>query len=238
MLTESRVAAAVMEAVPLEPAATNVDVDSVSPSLELREEAREEALRLAELRTWRGLATHQGVPSGIAAAVLRVKGTSLPAGIICVYSLSLSGDDGNVHHAELVALHEPWHIPAALRTCAEVRDVIDAFKAARLAFVEGMVMARAADRVKGIRDRCAVAAEAMARREAIIAPASSSVAQYLVQGSLFDQRMLRANAARMRVSSALLEEAERRRETLLSASRLTASLRLSAILLVTSRRRA
>ena len=78
----------------------------------------------------------------------------------------------------------------------------------------------------------------MARREAIIAPASSSVAQYLVQGSLFDQRMLRANAARMRASSALLEEAERRRETLLSASRLTASLSLCAILLVTSRRRA
>ena len=139
---------------------------------------------------------------------------------------------------ELVALHEPWHIPAALRTCAEVRDVIDAFKTARLAFVEGMVMARAADHVKGIRDRCAVAVEAMARREAIMARASSSVAQYLVQGSLFDQRMLRANAARMRVSSALLEEAERRRETLLSASRLTASLSLSAILLVASRRRA
>ena len=237
VLTESRVAAAVMEAVPLEPTAADVDVDSVSPPLELREEARQEALRLAELRTWRGLASHPGVPGGIAAAVLRVKGTSLPAGIICVYSLSLCGDDGNVHHAELVAVHEPWHIPAALRTCTQVRDVIDAFTTARLGFVEGMVMARAADRVKGIRNRCAAAAEAMARREAIISPASSSVAQYLVQGSLFDQRILRANAARMRASSALLEEAERRRETLRSASRLTASLSLSAILLVTSRRR-
>jgi len=64
------------------------------------------------------------------------------------------------------------------------------------------------------------------------------LAQHLVQGGLFDQRMLRATAARMRASSALLEEAERRRETFLSASRLTATLSLSAILLVASRRRA
>jgi superfamily II DNA or RNA helicase len=238
VLTESRVAAAVMEAAPLEPAATNVDVDSVSPPLELQQEAREEALRLAELRMWRGRASHRDVPVGIAAAVLRLKGTSLPAGIICVYTLSLTGDDGNVHHAELVALHEPWHIPSTLRTCAEVRDVIHAFKAARVASVESMLRARAADRVKRIRDRCAVAAKAMARREAIIAPSPSSVAQHLVQGSLFDQRMLRAQGARMRVSSALLEEAERRLETLLASSRLTAALSLSAILLVTSPRRA
>ncbi len=238
VLTESRVAAAVMDAVPLEPAAPNVDVDSVFPPPGLREEAREEARRLAELRMWRGRASHQNVPAGIAAAVLRVKGASLAAGIICVHTLSLTGDDGNVHHAELVVVHVPWHIPAPLRTCAEVRDVIHAFKAARLASVERMLMARAADRVEGIRDRCAVAASVMARREAIIARSTSSVAQHLVQGSLFDQRMLRANAARLRVSSALLEEADRRLETLLAASHLTAALSLSAILLVTSRRRA
>jgi len=238
VLTESRVAAAVMEAIPLEPAVTNVDVDSVSPPVELQEEARAEALRLAELRRWRGRASRHGVPPGMAAAVLRAKGTSLPDGIICVYTLSLTGDDGNVPHAELVALHEPWHIPAALRTREEVRDVINAFRATRLASVERMLMAHAADRVRRITDRCAAASAAMARREAIIAPPASSVAQHLVQGSLFDQRMLRASAARMRVSSALLDEAQRRLETLLSASRLRPALSLSAILLVTSRRRA
>jgi superfamily II DNA or RNA helicase len=237
VLTESRVAAAVMDAVPLEPAAPNVDADSVFPPLELREEAREEALRLAELRMWRGRAS-QHVPPGIAAAVLRVKGASLPAGIISVHTLTLTGDDGNVHHAELVAIHIPWHVPAALRTCAAVRDLIQAFKATRLASVERMLMARTADRVDGIRERCAAAATAMAGREAIIARSSSSVAQHLVQASLFDQRMLRANAARRRVSSALLEEADRRLETVLAASRLTAALSLSAILLVTNRRRA
>ena len=99
-------------------------------------------------------------------------------------------------------------------------------------------MARAADRVERIRERCAAAATAMAKREAIITRSASSVAQHLVQGSLFDQRVLRANAARLRVSSALLEEADRRLETVLAASRLTAALRLSAILLVTNRRRA
>jgi superfamily II DNA or RNA helicase len=238
VLTESRVAAAVMDVMPLEPAATNVEVDSVSPPVELQEDARAEAPRLVELRTWRGRASRHGVPTGIAAAVLRAKGTSLPDGIICVYTLSLTGDDGNVPHAELVALHEPWHIPTALRTREEVRDVINAFRATRLATVEEMLMAHAADRVKGITDRCAAASAAMARREAIIAPPSSSVAQHLVQGSLFDQRLLRASVARMRVSSALLEDAERRLETLLSASRLTPALSLSAILLVTSRRRA
>ena len=119
-----------------------------------------------------------------------------------------------------------------------MRDVINAFRATRLASVEGMLVAGVADRVRRITERCAAASAAMARREAIIAPPPSSVAQHLVQGSLFDQRMLRASAARMRVSSALLEEAERRLETLLSASRLTPALSLSAILLVTSRRRA
>ena len=237
VLTESRVAAAVMDAVPLEPAAPNVNADSVFPPLELREEAREEALRLAELRWWRGRASHQRVPAGIAASVLRVKG-SLPAGIICVHTLTLTGDDGNVHHAELVAIHVPWLVSAALRTCAEVRNVIHAFKAARLASIERMLMARAADRVERIRERCAAAATAMAKREAIITRSASSVAQHLVQGSLFDQRVLRANTARLRVSSALLEEADRRLETVLAASRLTAALRLSAILLVTNRRRA
>jgi hypothetical protein len=238
VLTESRVAAAVMEAMPVEPAATNVDVDSVSPPVELREEARAEALRLAELRTWRGRASRHGVPIGIAATVLRAKGTTLPAGIICVYTLSLTGDDGSVGHAELIAIHEHWHIPAAPRTPAEVRDVINALKATRLAAVEGMLMARTADRVRGITDRCAAAADAMARREAIIAPQASSVAQHLVQGGLFDQRMLRDSAGRMRAASALLDEAHRRLETLLGASRLTPALSLSAILLVTSRRRA
>ena len=121
---------------------------------------------------------------------------------------------------------------------AQVRNVINALKTTRLASVEELLMARTADRVKGLTDRCAAAAAAMARREATIAPPSSSVAQHLVQGSLFDQRMLRASAARIRVSSALLEEAERRLETLLSASHLTPALSLSAILLVTSRRRA
>ena len=238
VLTESRVAAVVMEAIPLAPADANVDVESVSPPVELHEEARAEASRLAELRTWRGRASRHGVPTGLAAAVLRTKETSLPGGIVCVYTLSLTGDDGNVRHAELVALHEPWHIPATLRTPEEVRDVINAFRATRLASVEGMLVAGVADRVRRITERCAAASAAMARREAIIAPPPSSVAQHLVQGSLFDQRMLRASAARMRVSSALLEEAERRLETLLSASRLTPALCLSAILLVTSRRRA
>jgi hypothetical protein len=42
----------------------------------------------------------------------------------------------------------------------------------------------------------------------------------------------------VRASATLLDEAERRLETLLSASRLTPALNLSAILLVTSRRRA
>jgi hypothetical protein len=227
-----------MEAIPLQPAPANVDVDSVTPPVELQNEARAEALRLAELRTWRGRASHRGVPAGTAVTVVRAKGTSLPGGIICVFTLSLTGDAGNVRHAELVTLHEPWPIPAALRTRKQVRDVIRAFTAARLASVEELLMERAAERITGITDRCAAASAAMAQREAIVAPRSSSVARDLVQGSLFDQRLLRASAARMRAASALLEETERRLEILRSASRLTPALSLSAILLVTSRRRA
>ena len=238
VLAESRVAAAVMEGIPLQPVATNVDVDSVPPPSELRNEARAEALRLTELRTWRSRASRRDGPTRIVAAVLRPKRATLPGGLICVYTLALTGDDGNVRHTELVVLHEPWHVAVDLRTQKEVRDIVNAFRTTRMASAQGMLMAHAADRVAGITGRCASAAAAMAQREAIIAPPARSVAQHLVQRGLFDQRTARASDAHVRASATLLDEAERRLETLSSASRLTPALNLSAILLVTSRRRA
>jgi len=237
VLTESRVAAAVMEAIPLQPAATNVDDDSVPPPIELQEEARAEASRLTQLRAWRSRASRHGVPTKIVAAVVRPRRASLPRGIICIYTLTLTGDDGNVRHTELVAAHEPWHIAVDPRTQEEVRDVINAFRATRLASREVLLMADVADRVSGITDRCAAATAAMAQREAIIA-AAPSVARHLVQRGLFDHRTARASDAHRRASATLLDESERRIETLLSSSRLTPALSLSAILLVTSRRRA
>ena len=238
VLTESRVAAAVMEGVPLEPVATNVDVDSVPPPVELREEARAEALRLTELRTWRSRASRRDAPTKIVAAVLRPKRTSLPGGLICVCTLSLTGDDGNVPHAELVVLHQPWHIAVDPRTQGEVRDIVNAFRTTRMASAEEMLMAHAADRISGTTDRCAAATAAMAQREAVIVPPAQSVAQHLVQRGLFDQRAARASDAYMRASATMLDETERRLETLLQASRLTPALSLTAILLVSSRRRA
>ena len=238
VLTESRVAAAVMEAIPLPPPATTVEVDSVPPPSELQEEARAEALRLTELRTWRSRASRHDDRAISSAAVLRLKRATLPRGLFCVYTLALTGDDGNVRHAEVVVLHEPWRIAVDPRTHEEVRDIVNAFKATRMASAEAMLMAHLADRVAGITDRCAAAAAAMAQREAIIARPAQSVAQHLVQRGLFDQRTARGSDAHMRASATVLDETERRLETLLAASRLTPALSLSAIFLVTSSRRA
>lgn len=236
-LTESRVAAAVMDAAPLELADAEVDIVVAAPRADSDLEAVEEASRLTEHRTWRRRASRRDLRQGVAVSVLRTKHVSLPNGIICVFSLSLLGDDGNVHHRETVIVHEPWRIPDVPRTPSAVRDIVGAFRAARIASLETAILERASGRIAAITARLDAATAVTAARERSIS-ASVAPARDLVQAGLFDQRALRSSAARLRATSSLLSDAEWRLDRLASATDLTPVVSLSEILIVTGHRHA
>ena len=238
VLAESRVAAAVMEGEILGPPAAAVNLDDcIRPDSKLRADASFEASRLAELRTWRGRARHHRAGAAIAATVLRARHRTLFPGVVGIYTLSLVSRDGSVPHSELIVFHERGSVIAPPRTAAELREFVRLFNA-RSASVEQAILARVDGRIQEVSDRCARASMALAAREQAIATPRLSAARQLVQGGLFDQRALRAGAARARTAATLLEETELHVDTLMSHSHLTPALRLTAILVSADRARA
>jgi hypothetical protein len=236
-LVESRVAAAVMERETLEPPAAKVITDCIRPGPELRARAGFEASRLSELRTWRGRAHHQPPRAAIAATVLRGRRGLLFPGVVAVYTLSMASGDGSVPHSELIVFHERGSASAPPRTPAELRLVVQSF-ITRAASVEQVTLAGVDGHIQEVAHRCARASAALAEREQAIATPRLSAAKLLVQAGLFDQRSVRAGAVRARAAATLLEETEQHVDALLSHSRLTPALRLTAILVSTNRARA
>jgi hypothetical protein len=96
-----------------------------------------------------------------------------------------------------------------------------------------MLLEYAAPRVNGITGLAHVAAAAAAGRERIVVALRRSAARQLVQAGLFDPQNLQP-----RTRTLLLDDAEWHLDRTESGARLTAVLNLSAILVVTSRRRA
>jgi hypothetical protein len=233
-LAESRVAAAVMEGEVLEPPAAVANLDCTPPDSKLRADASLEASRLAELRTWRGRAPYPRARAAIAATVLRTSRRMLFPGVVGIYTLSLASRDGSVPHSELIVFHERGTVLSPPRTAAELREFVRLFNA-RSVSVEQAILARVDGHIREVSDRCARASLALAAREQAIATPRLSVAKQLVQGGLFDRRALRAGAARARTAATLLEETERRVDTLMSHSHLTPALSLIAILVSADR---
>ena len=83
----------------------------------------------------------------------------------------------------------------------------------------------------------AEAAAAMAERERAVAATSVSAARSLVQVSLFDRRATFGAVPSSLSLSTLLDDAERRDHSSGTAERLTPVVSLSAILVVSNRRR-
>ncbi len=226
-LSESRVAAAVMEGTPVEPATASLDSQTVHPPGSLRTSASLEADRLADLRSWQRSAARRPV-FAIPATVLDATTRSLPPGIVHVCTLALTAQDGaNVHH-EIVAVHRAVDV-RAVRTPAEVRAVIASIDLDRLA---PSLMAIFRDRLEQVGDSCARVAAALSDREHVIGSAAVSAARQLVQAGLFDRRTIRASRDRARSEADLLEETNERLKRLAACSRLTPSLELHSILLV------
>ena len=140
-------------------------------------------------------------------------------------------------HSELIAFHERERPIAPPKTPAELRDFVRSFNT-RAASVEQVILARVDGHIKEVARRCARAAAALAAREQAIAMPRVSVARVLVQGGLFDQRAVRAGAARARTAATLLEETAQHVDALMSHSHLTPALRLTAILVSAARARA
>jgi hypothetical protein len=237
VLVESRVAAAVMEAETLEAPAPEDAADCIRPGAELRTGACLEASRLTELRTWRSRGHHHSPRAAVAATVLRARRGTLFPGVVGIYTLSLTSKDGSVLHSELVVFHERGGVLAPPRTPEELREIVQSFNG-HAASVEQAILARVDGHLNEVARRCARAAAALAAREQAIVTPRLSAARLLVQGGLFDQRAVRAGAARTRTSATLLEETAQHVDALRSHSDLTPALRLTAILVSADRARA
>jgi superfamily II DNA or RNA helicase len=235
VLTEARVAAAVMDAIPIQLTSADVQENWVSASTDLQKEARDEAIRLDELRKWIARAGKHPVPSGIAATWLGATRGGIADGVICVYTLALTTADGNLRHAELAIVRDGWRPPAVPETPAELRRVVSAFRHARGTAIEGMLANRLADRVKDVNTCCAAATACAAEREETVVGVSRGLAEHLVQASLFGHQRGPLQPSQGQIVR--LEDAGHYREQLASASQLTPTLELRAILIVAHRRR-
>jgi hypothetical protein len=233
-LSESRVAAAIMDGVPIQPLSPDQPLQNAAVPSHLQVEAREEAERLAFARSLIGRANHSRCCAGIGATLLRNSHGRLPPGITSVYTLALTGFDGNVRHTELVVLHQDWPVPTSTRSCADVHAVVDAFRKSRTGAIEEFLATQMAARIGALRARYATAIRAAVERERDIAAATRSTAQQLVQAGLFDSRSPASPAQRVRPH--LLEAQQEKDGRFASATELTDSLSLSAIMVIASRR--
>jgi hypothetical protein len=233
-LSESRIAAAILDGASLDTDSNSALLDAltVDPPTRLRIDARKEAARVADVRTWVHNPTCDSLVNGIPAVALQAGHGFVPRGVVRVYRLTLAADDGGIVHTELVAVHERRNI-GRLKTPSDVRRLI------RASNTDGSgdrdcLLSLFRDRIQQASTACARVGAALRERETIVSAPALSSAQQLVQRGLFDRRSEGASQHRARINAAILEESTHRIRCLTSWGRTTASLKLSAILLVDS----
>ncbi len=239
-LTESRVAAAVMEGIRLgeeeeegegeEEKEEEPDVDRATQVL--HDEAVEEAARLETLRRWRTHRAHRpSRPESVAASVVRLRGGHLPPGIVCVFTLSLHGGDGALAHSEIVATRTDGAVSEVPRHAGGVRRFVEKFVQTRAATLDEAVRRHLEVRSTGAAERILDAIDQLERRERDVAATLSRAPSGPIQAGLFDRRALLAGAVRTRARSAQREETRRVIEGLAAARQLSARLDLQAVLI-------
>ena len=233
-LSESRVAAAVMEGAPIESAPIRVDADVIHPPAGLRDAANLEAARLGELRRGSGLSRNgRSRSSRISATVVRTKRRLLPAGLIRVFRLELAANDGSSVHSELVVLHQPMHGRITREQLIDfmtttARDTVVAEQFLRLLLRDHIV-----DVIQSLTRTAA----ALAARERVVSLPAASAARRIVQASLFDRRALRGDQERQLTTAAMLEDSNRRIEAHNASCSVAPSLTLTALMVVEDRGR-
>jgi hypothetical protein len=219
-LTESRIAAAVLSG---EPMALDEDDNALmrddGARMDLRHEAGAEAQRLLQRRLWR---TRSGHPGGAfidrqrpLTILGRVRTGALCVRSIVVFTVALRDSCGHAVHRELV--------PVALQG-----DVGEDDARRHLVRILG-------ERLEHIAGAYRSVASALRRRERAIATVLPTAARHVVQAGLFDRRALRAADARARTAAALLADARERIDALTAAEELTASVDITARMLIAPR---
>ena len=156
-LTESRVAAAVMDGEPILRAnREQTDAPEMSPAvvppLSLHEQAECEARRLRTQREWITASGGHHDGASLRVSALRIGRSNLRPGLICVYTLTLSTERGDAVHTELAAVHEPCDGPIGARTPAASRRVIREFVEAREPAVRAALLVSKASHLDDRRD--------------------------------------------------------------------------------------
>jgi hypothetical protein len=230
-LSESRIAAAIIEHTPLETAPVAFDDDIIETSSAVRTTARLEVERLSHLRRW-NCAVVPTASSGLPVAVLAATGKDLPAGCLYVCTLQLTAANGDPVHSEVVGLHERCLVPRLITTndvrafAADCRRRFEAAQDSRLTLFR--------DRIGLVSRSCLRTSEALLAREQIIAEPATSTARQLVQGGLFDRRAVQTQDRQRGREAAFLQEVRQRAQVTEAHRHLTPSLLLHAVLLVRS----
>jgi hypothetical protein len=231
-LSESRVAAAILDGTTLEQRNVSFDEDVTHADSSLGPAAELEAGRIADLRRWMEQQPTRIAVDGYPVAVLSHVKTDMPTGVIRACMLTLSAADGAIVHTEVVALHQAMNVRWTSKPDG-IRRLIAKFSLRQETLHEFRHLFE--DRIEQVRVSCARVAAALAGRENTVAATSVSSARQLVQRGLFEKRAEMDGEERARVASAARDESTQRLTSLAGWHRLTPSLRLLAILLVNGR---
>ena len=237
VLTESRVAAAVMNGTPLEPSETSVRTDTppdhiISPSPSLGEEAHAEARRIAQQRVWRSPSRKRRRGSGILTTVARLRADRIAPGLVCIHSVSLSSETGATQYRQLVCTHVTAPADPAHRSSSGVRSMVRAFIRDREPAVASAALAMHAELLGAATSQHAAAAARLTRRDSNINAAVPSAARELVQVGLFDSRALQAPGARRHARGTLLTSPQEPTAATARNSTLATRVELVAVLIV------
>ncbi len=237
VLAESQVTAAVMEGMPaLADPPSSTPPAFCEPPAALCDDAAAEAMRLTRLRHFHTarVGTAGGATDGasvIATCMRRLRG--IAPGIFAIYRIALTDSAGAIAHRELALAHCSLSSRVFCTTPAALRRLVSRFRESDEPAIPKLVRQHFAADLERISVRWQEAAASMTRREREIVECGSSAATQLVQAGLFDQRAVRASAARSHAAALQLEEAARRVDALVSSARLQESIDLCAVLVVT-----
>jgi superfamily II DNA or RNA helicase len=233
-LSESRVAAAVMDGAPIDWVPVRLDPDVIHPPLDLQEYARLEAVRLGELRRGSAVDRDRRTRSPrVCATLVRAKRGLLPPGLLRIFRLELTASDGRSVHSELVVLHQPIHEGIAPGRLVDFMKTT----ARNTAVAERLARPLLREHIAALIQSLTGAASALADRESVVALPATSAAQRIVQAGLFDRRAVRSDHERHRTMAAVLEDSQRRIEAHTRCSSIVPSLALTALIVIEDRGR-
>jgi superfamily II DNA or RNA helicase len=233
VLSESRVAAAVLEGAAVDPDTLDSAADCEFPTAELHVGARDEATRLSHLRVWAARGSDV-CEERIAATTIPTTGPALPPGVVLIHAYSAASSDGRIRHSELLATHHQLPASGIRLTPSELRRSIDTFRRTQAAAVELWIRERMGARWADVVRAVEALDQASDDRGRIVAASRRSTAQRLVQAGLFDRRALRIEPAQEDDQAS--DELSRLQSRGAVEPGLTTRLTLSAILFVSGRR--